>query len=470
MYKPKFGHLLVFALLPSILFGKIGLGLQMQLGNPSGATANAADHAHYLIQRAQYAMDYCDTQRTPNWVSWDLTSDDVGSSGRGSFSVDTNLPVGFTLVATTAYSGSGYDRGHMCPSGDRTITVADNDVTFYMTNMVPQTPDNNQGVWASFESYCRTLASAGNEVLIICGPSDFSSAAVASGVKIPGAVWKIAVVVPAGTGTALSRITTGTRVIAIKIPNIAGVRSDPWQNYLTSPALIEASLGYNFFSGLPASVSNYLRLAIDGQPAPTAPVIVSSPVSQTVSVGAPVTFTASITGSLPITYQWRKNGIPFSSASSFSLISATVADSGTYDLSVTNSLGAATTNAVVLTVTETFASWASVAGLSGGGAFAAADPDGDGIPNLIEYALGGNPLQSDKALLPSIVVLASHLTFTFNRAQSLATYTVEASSDLVTWSTLATNPGIVGQSVSVTDTADLSQQTQRFLRLRVTLP
>jgi endonuclease G len=54
--------------------------LQMQLGNPSGATADPTNHDHFLIQRPVEAMDYSDHLGQPNWASWDLTSGDVGSS------------------------------------------------------------------------------------------------------------------------------------------------------------------------------------------------------------------------------------------------------------------------------------------------------------------------------------------------------------------------------------------------------
>ncbi len=147
----------------------------MQLGNATSATSSDPNnHTHYLIQRPQYALDYNDTTHEPNWVAWDLTSGDVGSSGRGTFPwVDTTLPPSFYEVLTTDYSGSGYDRGHMCPSADRTVTVADNEQLFYMSNMIPQSPDNNQGGGATFEDYCRSQASAGHEILITSGPSVF---------------------------------------------------------------------------------------------------------------------------------------------------------------------------------------------------------------------------------------------------------------------------------------------------------
>jgi endonuclease G len=149
---------------------RIGVEYQMQLGNPSGATADTNNHTHYLIQRRVMAEDYNDTRRVPNWVSWNLTASDVGSSGRGNFLTDTNLPANFYWVKTSDYTYSGYDRGHMCPSADRTDSVTNNDHVFFMSNIIPQTPDNNQGVWADLETECRTLAAAGNELLITSRP------------------------------------------------------------------------------------------------------------------------------------------------------------------------------------------------------------------------------------------------------------------------------------------------------------
>ena len=248
----------------------IGVAYQMLLGNPSSATADPSNHSHYLIQRDVEALDFNDTRRLPNWASWNLTTSDTGSSGRSSsFYADASLPSGFYQVQSTGYSGSGYDRGHMCPSGDRTDTVADNDETFLMSNIIPQSPDNNQGVWANLEGYCRTLAAAGNEVLITCGPEGFSGARTASSglVYIPSNVWKIIVVVPPGVGETLNRISNSTRVITVSIPNVQGVRSDPWQNYLTSVNQLETNTGLTFFTALNPNLAAVLRAKIDGAPA-----------------------------------------------------------------------------------------------------------------------------------------------------------------------------------------------------------
>lgn len=261
-----------------LLFGAradatIGTAYQMVLGNPSNASADTNNHDHYLIQRTVEAMDYSDNLGEPNWVSWDLTGSDIGSSGRSpSFYTDTNLPPNFYRVMTGDYTHSGYDRGHMCPSFDRTDTTNDNKLVFFMSNIVPQTPDNNQGPWESLESYCQSLAQT-NELLIICGPSGFSGALINTNgpVFIPAYTWKIAVVVPPGSGTALSRITRATRVIAVNVPNIAGIRSVAWTNYLTSVNVIQTNTGFTFFTALPPEVATVLRATVDGVAGPATP-------------------------------------------------------------------------------------------------------------------------------------------------------------------------------------------------------
>ncbi|HZQ45864.1 MAG TPA: DNA/RNA non-specific endonuclease [Verrucomicrobiae bacterium] len=271
----------------------IDVTLQMQLGNPSGATADVNNHDHYLIQRPVEAIDYSDNLREPNWASWDLTAGDVGSSGRSSsFFADTNLPPSFYEVQPGDYSGSGFDRGHMCPSDDRTDNTADNDMVFFMSNIIPQSSSNNQGVWANFETYCRSLAQSGNELLITCGPSGFNGSRTTSSgsIAIPAYTWKIAVVVPLGSGTALSRITAATRVITIKVPNSNSV-SSTWQDFVTSANQIQVDTGFTFFTALSPQIASALRSEVDGQTNP-APVITGfSPANGAVNASIVITGT-----------------------------------------------------------------------------------------------------------------------------------------------------------------------------------
>ncbi|MDB6021306.1 MAG: Nuclease [Pedosphaera sp.] len=279
--------------------GYIGTGYQLQLGNPSNATADTNNHDHYLIQRTVEALDYSDNLGEPVWASWDLTPGDIGSSGRsGSFFTDTNLPPDFYEVTDTDYNGVGsinFNRGHLCPSEDRTDNTTDNDLVFFMSNIMPQAANNNQGVWGNLENDCRSFAQAGNELLIFCGPSGFGPNRIPSGkAVIADYTWKIAVVVPSGTNSTLNRINAATRVIAVKIPNNNSVTT-AWQSYVTNAAQIEADTGFKFFTALPAPVASALRYKVDGQTAP-APVISNfSPASGT--VGSSVVITGTNFGS-----------------------------------------------------------------------------------------------------------------------------------------------------------------------------
>ncbi|AHF93209.1 secretion protein [Opitutaceae bacterium TAV5] len=96
-----------------------------------------------------------------------------------------------------------------------------------------------------------------------------------------------------------------------------------------------------------------------------------------------------------------------------------------------------------------------------------ADPDQDGIPNLVEYALSGGPFTQSVGILPASGLSEDgRLTLTFFRQRDDITYTVQGSDDLQTWTTVAVNPGKVAQRVTVTDNASAGA-SPRFLRLHV---
>jgi autotransporter-associated beta strand protein len=103
-----------------------------------------------------------------------------------------------------------------------------------------------------------------------------------------------------------------------------------------------------------------------------------------------------------------------------------------------------------------------------------ADPDGDGWKNLVEYALGLNPLASDGAAAIEHGTDNGRLKLTFNRlAEPDLTYVVEATDTLgTTWTAIWTSSGAQNTAgpVTVTDTVLLSSQPARFLRLRVETP
>ncbi len=334
---------------------KIGSAYQLLLGNPSNAVTDAAVKNNYLIVRDQFAISYNDSLGQPNWVSWNFTPDDRGSSGRtDAWSEDSLLPAGVYRLQPNDYSNTGFTRGHMCPSGDRTVTSNDNTFTFLMSNMVPQTSHNNAGVWNNFENETRNLGAAGNEVLIISGPSGFDGSRISTGkASIPAYVWKIAVVVPAGTTPITERITTSTRVIAIKVPNVTSGLSDDWRTYLTTVNQIQQDTGFTFFTALPSATAAVLRTMVDGQPVVGAPAISQGPTAQSVAAGGTATFSVTATGDAPLNYQWTFEGQNISGANSATLTINNVglADMGSYRVTVSNSVGTTTSEPALLVVT-----------------------------------------------------------------------------------------------------------------------
>jgi DNA/RNA endonuclease G (NUC1) len=349
----------------------IDASLQMQLGNPSSAISDTNNHNHYLIQRAVEAIDYSDNLGEPNWASWDLTAGDVGTNARSSkFFTDSNLPPNFYWVTDNDYNGVGaifFNRGHLCPSEDRTDTRADNDAVFLMSNIMPQDGTNNSGVWGTFEGYCRTLAQT-NELLVICGPSGFGTNIIPSGkAYIADYVWKIAVIVPTNSGTALSRITSSTRVIALKIPNSAAA-TNTWPNYVTSASQIEVDTGLTFFTALPADLASALRNKVDGQTNPPPVIFAFSPTNGTANTNAVITG-MNFTATTAVTF----NGVSAAfNVDSSTQITATVPMNGsTGFISVTTPSGTAiSSNSFVinggLTVFNgTLAGW-DVSALTGG--------------------------------------------------------------------------------------------------------
>ena len=236
----------------------------LTMGNPSNAVTDVTQPNNYLMEKPEYSMSYSRDNGGPNWVSWHLDNSWLGTTPRqDDFRADTTLPIGWYQVQATDFSGSGFDRGHMCPSADRTITVTANSATFLMTNMIPQLPANNQGVWANLESYSRSLVSQGNELYIISGGQGLQYFIANGHVAVPAQTWKVIIVLPVGTND-VSRVTTSTRTIAVVIPNSGTIGTD-WRAYRVSVDQVEAITGFDFFSNVSASIQAVIEGRVDNQ-------------------------------------------------------------------------------------------------------------------------------------------------------------------------------------------------------------
>lgn len=236
------------------------ISVNLVLGNPSNATTT--DPNNYLIVKRQYVLSYNRDKGIPNWVSWQLNQSWLGDVPRtNNFRPDDTLPQGWYRVTPSDYIRSGYDKGHMTPSADRSNNLEDNAATFLMTNILPQAADNNQGYWMHLENYARTLASHGKELYIISGGYGEQGFIAQGKVAVPARLFKIIVVTAPGLG--LNAITESTRVIAVDTPNTNGDREAKWSEFITSVDAIEEKTGYDFLSNVTPSIQAVIESKVE---------------------------------------------------------------------------------------------------------------------------------------------------------------------------------------------------------------
>ena len=244
------------------------------LGNPTNAAFTIDSTTNYLmVKPSYYTLSYNSVKGEPNWVSWHLYSGDLGLTDRlNNFRRDSTLPASWYWVNQNSYVGTGFDRGHNCPSGDRTLNTDYNSATFLMSNMIPQAPNNNEQTWSSMEGYIRTQITAGMEAFIVMGSYGSGGTGSNGGVTttidnghvaVPSNIWKVVVLIPNGNND-LNRIDTSARVITVNTPNVNTINSN-WKLYRTSVNSIEAATGYHLFNNLPSSIATYLKAKIDTQ-------------------------------------------------------------------------------------------------------------------------------------------------------------------------------------------------------------
>jgi endonuclease G len=146
-----------------------------------------------------------------------------------------------------------------------------------MTNMVPQSPDNNRIIWMHFENFERELAKAGNELYIVAGPygtggtsskGTFNEIPVTlkSGevlhMNVPSHTWKVVLAIPAGEND-FDRVDDPTKAMTINIPNKKGKhKTSDWEQVLCSIDEIEELTGYDFFELLPDDIEDILEARV----------------------------------------------------------------------------------------------------------------------------------------------------------------------------------------------------------------
>ena len=194
-----------------------------------------------VIVHTGFSLLYNETHEQASWVAYELTGEETVKVAErtNKFVPDPAVP---TKSATDRdYRGSGYDRGHMAPAADMGWSVKSMQESFYFSNMSPQVPACNRGVWKRLEEQVREWAREYGSVYIVTGPVLTEGLPVIGPdkVSVPEAYYKVI----------LDYTEPEIKGIGFIVPN-AG--SDAWAGaFAVSIDSVESVTGIDFFPALP---------------------------------------------------------------------------------------------------------------------------------------------------------------------------------------------------------------------------
>lgn len=150
-----------------------------------------------MAKHLTYDIIYDYSVMSPAAVLWTLQPSDFAGRSLTKpkyFKQDRFLPA--PRLKNSDFSFTGFQRGHLCPSGDRDGRRDWFKDTFYTSNIVPMTAECNSGSWKEIESYCRQLVLDGHRLRIVAGVDGYHFAAASntkSWPRVPVSLYKIAV-------------------------------------------------------------------------------------------------------------------------------------------------------------------------------------------------------------------------------------------------------------------------------------
>lgn len=205
------------------------------------------DRPEQILRRTGFTVSYNKELRLPNWVAWHLTANHTGGpySRNGiAFQEDEDVPK--PRADTYDYQRSGYDRGHMCPSGDNKWSGEAQRQCFLLTNICPQGHKLNSGDWRVLEEQCRTWAGDYGDIYIACGP-------MLSGSKHKR-IGKHKVTVPDGFYKVVLTLKPNPRALGFVFSNTDD--DQDFRQRVVSVDKVEALTGIDFFASLDDKLEN----------------------------------------------------------------------------------------------------------------------------------------------------------------------------------------------------------------------
>lgn len=206
-----------------------------------------------LVKHTYYSLSYNEKNEQANWVYYLLTDSMViqgGEERSNKFKVDKLVSTGSAKSAD--YIKSGYDRGHLCPAADMDFNPVAMEESFLMSNICPQAPDFNRGIWKELETEVRKWAKKEHQIVVVTGPvfNDNKGTIGPDNVLVPGYFFKI-----------IYEETDKPQIIAFVFPNRKSDR--PLTDFAVTIDEAEKLTGFDFFSQLPDELETKLESRVD---------------------------------------------------------------------------------------------------------------------------------------------------------------------------------------------------------------
>ncbi len=204
-----------------------------------------------VIRHTYYSLCYAEPYEQAAWVAYRLTYDETtGDADRkdDNFKPDDKVETGSALP--NDYSASGYDRGHLAPAADFVFSESALAETFYMSNMSPQAPDFNRGIWKKLEEQVRTWIRKEKTLYIVSGgvlKKGLKKIGKRNKVSVPDYYYKII----------LDLKSPEIKAIAFLMRNEGS--HEPLESFVVSIDEIEAETGIDFFPKLPDELEKQLE-------------------------------------------------------------------------------------------------------------------------------------------------------------------------------------------------------------------
>ena len=209
--------------------------------------------ADTIIDRPGYALGYIEYHEQPAWVIYIMTKAEVTTKvakRTNKFRSDPKIPTG--SATTGDYRRSGYDRGHLAPAADMAFsgrTMAD---SFFFSNMSPQKPAFNRGIWKELESLVRYFAITERKIVVVTGPilpKEKTITIGANQVTVPTHYYKV-----------IFDLTPPRKMIGFILPNEGS--DEPLATFTVTVDAVEKATGLNFFSRVPKEEQERLERTI----------------------------------------------------------------------------------------------------------------------------------------------------------------------------------------------------------------